>query len=177
MCGCADVEIKVTLRMPRSILLLLLLIVFTEGFGQVDSTTPVYLRFPTLPEFTVYKAPDSSLFSRDDLQKKPTVFILFSPDCEHCQHETAELIKNIDQFKKVQILMVTYMPYDSMMAFYRHYNIAAYPNIIMARDSKYILPIFFDLKQLPSIFIYNKKGKLKKAFSGSTEIKSIIEEL
>ena len=56
------------------------------GFCQADSTAPVYLRFPVIPQFTVYKAPDSTAFSRDDLQKKePVVFMIFSPDCEHCQ--------------------------------------------------------------------------------------------
>ena len=35
------------------------------------------------------------------------MLMVFSPDCEHCQHETEEIIKNIDQFKKYQIVMAT----------------------------------------------------------------------
>ena len=96
-------------------------------FAQEDSTAPVYQRFPTIPQFTVYKAPDSTAFSRDDLQKrKPVVFMVFSPDCEHCQHETELLLADIKKFKGAQIVMVTYLPYDEMMAFYKHYDLAKY---------------------------------------------------
>ena len=132
-------------------------------FSQEDSTAPVYQGFPTIPQFTVYKAPDSTAFSRDDLQKKkPVVFMIFSPDCEHCQHETEKLLANIDKFKTAQIVMVTYLPYDEMMAFYKNYKIADYPQITMARDTKFFFPVFFKVRNLPSIFVYDKKRKISK---------------
>ena len=85
-------------------------------FSQVASTDPIYRRFPTIPEFTVYKAPDSTAFTRDNLKKRePVVFIIFSPDCEHCQHETEALLADIDKFKNAQIVMITYLPYEEMI--------------------------------------------------------------
>jgi thiol-disulfide isomerase/thioredoxin len=149
-----------------------------EGFSQADSTAPVYLRFPTIPQFTVYKAPDSTVFSRDNLQKKkPVVFIIFSPDCEHCQHETEALLANIDKFKNTQIVMITYLPYEEMIQFYKKYKIADYPQITMARDTKFFFPVFFKVRNLPSIFVYDKKGDFKKNFEGSVKIDSVSEVL
>ncbi len=149
-----------------------------KGISQTNDEEPVYLRFPTIPTFTVYKAPDSTEFSRENLQKKkPVLFIIFSPDCEHCQHETEELIANIDKFRNTQIVMVTYLPYDEMIAFYKNYKIANYPQITMARDTKFFFPVFFKVKNLPSIFLYDKKGDFKKAFEGSVKIDSIAAEL
>src|SRR5438067_12945547 len=84
-------------------------------FSQVDSTAPVYLRFPTIPEFTIYKATDSTAFTREDLKKKtPIVFIIFNPECEHCQRETDSLKAHIDKFRNAQIVMISYspLPYD-----------------------------------------------------------------
>ncbi len=163
----------------KNIFIFLTLVFFSiSGFAQVDSDTPVYLRFPTIPQFTVFKAPDSTAFSRKDLRKKkPVMFMIFSPDCEHCQHETEELLANIKKFKNTQIVMVTYLPYDEMIAFYKNYKIASYPQITMARDTKFFFPVYFKVKNLPSIFLYDKQGDFKKAFEGSVKIDSIAAEL
>ncbi len=148
------------------------------SFTQADSSMPVYLRFPTIPQFTIYRAADSSAFTREDLQKrKSTILIIFSPDCEHCQHETQELLANIDRFKKAQIIMITYQPYQEMVQFYKDYKIANFSQITMGRDTKFFFPIFFRVQNLPSIFVYNKKGEFKKAFEGSVKIDKIADEL
>jgi thiol-disulfide isomerase/thioredoxin len=150
----------------------------TSALAQSDSTKPVYLRFPTIPQFVIYKAADSSRFTRDDLKKKkPTVFIIFSPDCEHCQHETQELTANIGKFKDAQIIMVEYLSHDQMVKFYKDYNIEKYPNITMGRDAAFYLPLFFKVESLPAIYVYDKKGNFKQAFSGSVKIDKIVEAL
>jgi len=149
-----------------------------QCISQTDSTKPVYLRFPSIPQFTIYKASDSTAFTRDNLQKrKSTVFIIFSPDCEHCQHETESLIANIKKFKNAQILMVEYLPHAEMVRFYNNYKIKNYPNIIMGRDAKFLLPVFFQVRSLPAIYVYDKQGKFKQAFSGSVKIDKIVEAL
>jgi thiol-disulfide isomerase/thioredoxin len=151
---------------------------YAIAFSQVDSTAPIYKRFPTIPQFTVFKAPDSTSFTRDDLKRnEPVVFMIFSPDCEHCQHETEKLLANINKFNKAQIVMVTYLPYDEMMVFYKNYKIADYPQITMARDTKFFFPVFFKIRNLPSIFVYDKKGNFKKNFEGSVNTDLISDEL
>lgn len=103
--------------------------------------------------------------------------MIFSPDCEHCQHETEMLLADITKFKNAQIVMVTYLPYEDMIAFYKNYKIANYPEITMARDTKYFLPVFFKVRNLPSIFVYDKKGNFKKRFEGSVKPDLISDEL
>jgi len=164
--------------LKKLIPLALLLLFCATVFAQQDSTAPVYERFPTIPQFTVFKAPDSTAFTRDNLEKrKPVVFMIFSPDCEHCQHETEMLLANINKFKDAQIVMVTYLPYNEMMAFYKTYKIASYPEITMARDTKFFFPVFFKIRNLPSLFVYDKKGDFKKAFEGSVKMEDIETEL
>ena len=150
---------------------------FSQAADSAD-TRPVYLRFPTVPQFTVYKAPDSTAFTRDDLSKrKSTVFFIFSPDCGHCQHETEMMTREIQKFKNTQIVMITYLPYEEMIKFYKVYNIAKYPQITMARDTKFFFPIYFKVQNLPSIFVYDKKGNFKKSFEGDVKMDSIVAEL
>lgn len=167
--------------MKRVFILTIGLFIAQVSFSQAaesDTTKPVYLRFPTIPQFTIYKASDSTKFTREDLEKrKPTVFIIFSPDCEHCQHETEALIANIDKFKHAQIVMVEYLSHEQMVKFYKDYKIENYPNIIMGRDPKYFLPLFFKVESLPAIYVYDKKGKFKQAFSGSVKMDKIAAAL
>ena len=164
--------------MRRIIILIIVLFAAKHSFSQADTTKPIYLRFPTLPQFTIYNVADSTTFTREDLKKrKSTIFIIFSPECEHCQHETEALIANIDKFKDAQIVMVEYLAYDEMKKFYTNYKIENYPNIIMGRDAKFFLPIFFKVESLPAIYVYDKKGNFKQAFSGSVKMDKIAAAL
>lgn len=152
----------------------------TAAFCQTDSTEQEapYLKYPGIPYFTIYKAPDSTAFTRDDLEKnKNTIFIVFSPDCSHCQNEAKMLTQNIKQFKNTQFVMLTYLPYDKMMAFYHVFRIANYPQITMGRDTKFFFPVYFRVRDLPSIFIYDKNGHFKKSFEGDVKPETILAEL
>ncbi len=162
--------------MKSTLLLFLNISVAFFCFSQVD-TLPVFKRFPYIPEFSINKAPDSSVFTREKLKRKPSVFIIFSPDCEHCQIETAGLLLNINKLGKTQIIMVTYLPYEEMIKFYKEYKIANYPVITMGRDAKFFFPIFFRVRNLPSIFVYDKEGKLKESFEGVVDVNKIADAL
>ncbi len=163
----------------KKFVVFILIIVSGNGlFAQADSSAPLYLRFPSIPQFTIYNVKDSSKFTREDLKrKKPTVLILFSPECEHCQRETKELEAHIDKFKNAQIVMVTYLSFGEMEKFYKDNHIADYPMITMGRDAKYFFPLYYKLRSMPSIFVYDKKGQFKKAFEGSVNVLKVAEQL
>lgn len=156
------------------------LFISASAFCQTDSAElqAPYMKYPTIPEFTLYKAPDSTAFNREDLKKKKnTIFIVFSPECSHCQNETEMLTQNIKRFKNTQFVMLTYLPYDEMMDFYNHYHIANYPQITMARDVKFFFPIYFRVRNLPSIYVYNKSGHLVKSFEGDVKPETLLAVL
>ncbi|MFS8083195.1 MAG: TlpA family protein disulfide reductase [Ginsengibacter sp.] len=167
--------------MKKISLALIISFAFATAFAQTTDSTanlPVYLRFPDLPKFTIFKAPDSTAFTRDNLaKKKNTMFFVFSPECSHCQHETEVMLEKIKEFKNTEIVMVTYLPFNEMMAFYHKYHIDAYPQIVMGRDTKFFFPVFFKVQNFPSMYIYDKKGKFKKAFDGAVKIEDLVEAL
>ncbi|MEO7265331.1 MAG: thioredoxin fold domain-containing protein [Ferruginibacter sp.] len=143
------------------------------SIGQADSL-PIYKRFPDVPPLKLRTVPDSLLFVKTDLpKKKPLLIMIFSPDCDHCQVATKDLLKQIKLFKKVQIIMVSSLDFANILAFYKSYKIADYPNIIMARDPAYFLGTFYSIKNFPSLFLYDKKGKLVREFEGSVSFSEI----
>ncbi len=163
--------------MKKIICLVLCSSLFVSAKAQADSTL-IYLRFPTVPPFSIIKVPDSTRFTKDNLQKKKaTVIIIFSPDCDHCQHATKELTANIGLFKKTQIVMASSLEYSYLKKFYEEYKIAEHPNIIMGRDPSYFFGTFFRVRSFPAIFVYDKKGNFIQSFDGSVPVEKIAEVL
>ncbi len=71
--------------------------------------------------------------------------------------------------------MVTYQPFDELLAFYRHYKLANYPQITVARDPNFFFPVFFKVRNLPALYLYDKKGEFKQAFDGSVAVDSLTK--
>ncbi len=144
---------------------------------QQDSaiTVPPYKRFPTIPPFKLLEVDSSHYFAKNDLKKnKPVLIVLFNPDCDHCKHETEEIIKNIDQLKNVQIIMATMMPFDMMKSFYEKYGLQRFDNITVGEDFQSTLPVFYRIRFMPYLAMYNKKGNLLSTFEGSMKIEDLI---
>ncbi len=153
----------------------LLMVMATRVFAQSDSLKAPYLRFPTIPLFTLLKV-DSSKLTRDDLSKnKKTLIMYFSPDCDHCKHQTDSMLASMKKFEDVQILMATYQPFEQMQLFYKDYKIAGYSNIKMGRDTQFFFPPFYKILNLPFMVLYNNKGKLITTFEGTTPINKLLE--
>jgi len=157
-------------------LLLLFLTCTISCFAQKDEDAP-YKKFKSLPPMDLL-LPDSSHFTKDDIPKKKAVMIMmFNPMCEHCKHETVDILKNIDKFENVQIVMATSMPFDSMTAFRSRFHLDQYPNITVVQDSKFFLITFYQLHNLPFLAFYNKKKEFISVFEGSMPIEQVIEEV
>jgi thioredoxin-related protein len=145
---------------------------------QTQDTSLLYLRFPTVPTFRLINVADSTIFTKQNLKKKTaTIIIIFSPTCENCVEETKELKENIALFKKAQIVMVSPLEFTYLKDFYTQNSISNYPAITIGRDPGYFLGTFYKVRSLPSIFVYDKKGNLKKSFIGSTPVAEIAAAL
>ena len=146
------------------------------SFAQQDSVTvPPYKRFPTVPPFKLLKVDSTSYFTKNDLKKnRPVLIILFNPDCDHCKHETEEIIKHIDELKNVQIVMATMMTFDAMKSFYDKYGLNQYDNITVGQDIQYTLPTFYKIRFMPYLAMYDKKGNLLTTFEGSMRIDELV---
>ncbi len=148
------------------------------GFAQQDTAStppPSYTLFP-LPQFSVLLPDSTTWFTKKDLPKnKKTMVMVFSPDCEHCQHET-ELIKaDMAKFKRVQILMVTPMPFTKMKEFYKKYELDKYKNVTVGYDPKFFFNNYFKMRMFPFIAVYDKKYTLLKTFEGNPKMDDLLK--
>lgn len=152
---------------------------FSSNFAQSDSTKlPPYQRYPTLPPIQILLSDSSTMYTKAQVPTgKPVLFMIFSPDCSHCQHETEEMIAHMDELKDVQIVMITFHPLWMMKDFINNYGLTKYPNIVVGKDIYYITTGFFDIHNIPYLAMYNKKGNLIEGFEGSLPIPKVISIL
>jgi len=144
--------------------------------AQQDNNEPTYLRFPTIPPFELLSVDSNTVITKADLKKnQPVLLMFFSPDCDHCQHQTQDMLKEMDAFKKIQIVMATYQPFEMMKDFYKKYGLSFYPNVHVGRDTKYFLPPYYRMMNLPYLALYDKKGNLIRTFEGNQKVAVILK--
>lgn len=158
----------------RLLLFVLAITVKLASAQTLPPDSPAYKRFPTVPPFTILQA-DSTTLSKEKLAKhQPTIIMYFSPDCDHCKHQWADMRKRMKDLSKYQIVMITYQPFEEMVSFYKEQKIASYPNIKMGRDTKFFLPPFYKIQSLPFQALYDKKGELVTTFEGNVKIDKML---
>ena len=145
-------------------------------FGQTDTIQPAYKRFPTLPTLQLLLGDSTTKYTKDNVPKKKAVLLmLFSPDCEHCQHEAEQLVLNKEAFKDIHIILSTTLPIYKMQAFADKYGLTGMKNVVVAKDPYYLLPSFYQIRNLPFMALYNKKGALIRTFEGSVGLDKILQ--
>lgn len=155
---------------------LLLTIVTFAALGQSADPEPAYKRFPTLPPLQLLLGDSATKYTKESIPKKKPVFImLFSPDCSHCQHTAEEMITYKEELKDIHIIMSTMHTMTQMNDFVQKYGLSQLPNLTVGKDLYYILPGFYNIKHLPYMAFYNKKGGLISAFEGGLPIPKVLE--
>ena len=155
-------------------LLFLFSLIIAAGCTQAQNKPDI----TNIPPFHILKT-DSTYFTPDNLKKnKPVMIIYFSPDCSHCQHMMYEMKPKMKQFGDTQIVMVTFIEPSMLKAiqnFYRDFNLAKYPNIIVGTEGhSYVVQRYYQVSTTPYIAIYNRKGKLVKAYQKAPSVDELI---
>lgn len=163
--------------MKKIFLLLMSLLITILCFAQIDSASlPPYKKTRTLPTFDLLMTDSVSHYTKADLPgSEPVLIILFDPNCDHCKHETEEILQHIDSLKDVQIVMATNADFADLKKFYQHYNLGKFKNIKAGVEPKYYLATFFAIHNLPYLAMYNGHGVLLKTHEGGMKVDNILK--
>jgi len=131
-----------------------------------------------LPSFDLLLADSSAyLNTRDIPTGKSFVVIGFSPFCTHCQAETQDIVKHIEQLKDTHIYFVTSFPFTEMRTYYRYFKLNKYPNIIMGRDTSNAFLKYFHSRGVPYTTVYDPKKRLKQVFPSEANAAQLIQAI
>lgn len=108
---------------------------------------------------------------------RPIVLLYFSPDCEHCQKETRDILQNMQALKDVRFYFITNDPLENMQTFNRVFQLDSHPNIVIARDYSFFIPAHFKNASPPYMIIYDRDKKQRALFNGETPAAKVINFL
>jgi len=132
---------------------------------------------PTIPPYHILTT-DSVYVTPADLPRhKQVMIIYFAPDCSHCQHLMHDMELQMTEFKNVQIVMVTFVSQlRAIKDFYRDFKLSRYPNLTVGTEGyTYLVQKFYHVKTTPYIALYDKNGKLIRAFDKAPKIDVLVE--
>ena len=104
------------------------------------------------------------------------VFILFQPDCDHCQHEAIQIEQRLEEFKDYSLYFISSAPMENIVAFGRNFKLYGQAKVKFAWTSTESVLTYYGSIPTPSIYIYSN-GRLKQSFNGQTNIDNILRAL
>lgn len=131
-----------------------------------------------VPPFKVVQM-NGKVFTAQDLPMgKPIVIIYFSPDCDHCNLMTTEMMKNPDKYKNASVAMVTYLPVDQVSKFVQKHGLAKRSNFYVGTEgTSFFLRNYYKLNKMPFLALYTKNGDLVKSYIDETGMPDLVKRL
>jgi thiol-disulfide isomerase/thioredoxin len=126
------------------------------------------------PDLTLTFATGQKLLTKQ-LQGR-NVFILFQPECDHCQQEAVEIERHLDQFKDYTLYFISSSPIPEVSKFAENYKLNNRNNVKFAVTPGEGVLNFYGPIPTPSVYIYSN-GKLINYFNGQTTIENILASL
>ena len=121
------------------------------------------------------KLTNGQQYTASQLAAGPVVLIYFSPDCEHCQAFTKDMLKNYSAFANKQVVMITFQSMEMLRPFATQHKLSSYPNIKVGTEGySYIVQRYYQIKSFPYIALYNKAGNLVQTFEGEQPHQTIF---
>ena len=138
------------------VMMLLATVSFAQNSGGLKKIAPFKILLTT-----------GSTLTAAQLAPGAVVLIYFSPDCEHCQAFTKDMLKNYSVVGNKQVIMVTPQTMEMLTPFVANYNLSAYPNIKVGTEgTSRLVQKYYNIMHYPYVALYDKTGKLVKTFEG-----------
>ncbi len=160
----------------------LLLMIATAGLAQGQAAKKdnpdslPYQKYHGLPAMTLLLPDSVTTFSLYNAKEgRPIVLFFFSPDCEHCQITTKNMLAKMDSLKSADFYFMTPMWLSMLRPFIAQYRLNDYKNIIVAgKDYQYLFPRFYGATSVPYIVVYDKHKQFVKLWEGGGKMSELI---
>jgi hypothetical protein len=129
-----------------------------------------------LPAFNILLRDSTNVFNTFNIPKgRPTILLLFSPDCKHCNEAAEKITKGMDSIKDYDIYFISSSPrMGETIKYAQQHQLDEFENIKqIGSDVGFFYVPFYGTRHLPGIAIYNKNKEFVKYLEGDFELKDI----
>ncbi len=130
------------------------------------------------PTFSLLKMDSTSYLTNADLaENKNTIFINFSPTCEHCQRTINSILVNISKFEETQFVLSSFEDFSTIRKFYFNYFLNSFTNVFIGQELNYSLTSQIRYSSFPCLVIFDKTKTWKKTIPGEVSAKDLLKIL
>lgn len=145
--------------------------------SKINHKKQVAENIKTMPNFE-YQDLEGNIFTNANLKKDtPLLFVFFNSECDFCNEEAKMIKENIEQFKNIQIVFISFEETEKIKQFAINHQLDSYDNITFLSDSKATFSATFDVKSLPCIVLYDKDNNLIEKIKGQTKAETLIKKI
>ncbi len=131
----------------------------------------------TFPKFLLYTL-DGKPYTDKDLPPaaRGRIILFFDPYCDHCQKQAALLRQEAAKLQGIQLLWVSTETEEALKTFQKE-HLAGLPGMIVLRDKDFRFDSFFGYSVAPTIYVYDKAGKLKAIHREEVPTTTLLKDL
>lgn len=131
-----------------------------------------------LPIFSLLKVDSTSYLTNKDLKDSVnTVFINFSPTCDHCQRTIKSILDNISKFTETQFVLTSFEDFSSIRKFYFDYGLNSYTTVFIGQEVDYSLTKQIKYSSFPCLVLFDKNKNYIKKIEQESNAKVLLKAL
>jgi thioredoxin-related protein len=130
------------------------------------------------PKFSLLKMDSSSYLTDKDLKMNTnTVFINFSPTCDHCERTIKSILENIEKFRDTQFVLSSFEDFSAIRKFYLENMLNSYANIFIGQERNHELTSQVQYTSFPCAVFYDKKNRWIGKLEGERKAREYLKLL
>ena len=151
---------------------------FAKAYRGIEQKKRVATNIQQLPNVRLLGLDSTAFVLAGQVPKQPTIVFYFDPNCEHCQNEARELVKQATQFTNVELLWLSTERLWVLRQFEAKYQLQKRVSTLkIGQISPNDADKRFGFRIVPTILIYDAEGQLAKKYVGETKIEALVKHL
>ncbi len=137
-----------------------------------------YNLYHDLPAFNIRNLDSFSIFNTFSIPKgRPSLLILFDPDCKHCQMFTDELMKGMDSLTNIDMYWCTSSSnFAALRNFVKEHEFSKYKNIkVVGRDYEFFFSDYYGANFIPDMALYDENKKFVKLYQTHVTVTELYD--
>jgi peroxiredoxin len=156
-------------------LLLVLIVVFITGCERKKKADVVRAIPNQYPALAIQTVDGEQIYTKNLTGKN--IFILFHPECDHCQKEATQIRASLEDFGSYNLYFISTAEMEEIARFRTERGFDEVPQAVFSQTTLYYIVNSIGPTSLPTILIFDRNGKFVNKFTGETPISEILSQL
>lgn len=154
-------------------LFLIFSIIFFSKFSFSKGNEPI-----AFPVFKLLKMDSSSYLTHKDLKDSVnTVFVNFSPSCDHCERTIESILLNIQKFSNTQFVLTSFETFSNIRKFYFDKGLNSFTNVFIGYEYDFTLTRQVKYSSFPCLVLFDKNKQYIKTINEESNAKALLKAL